>query len=52
MLQVASNSNNIALKHKQPANNILSGYLIKDGNVLFNDALNTFYLQLYGENIW
>ena len=20
----------------------------KDGNVLFNDALNTFYLQLYG----
>ena len=21
---------------------------IKEGNVLFNDALNTFYLQLYG----
>ena len=21
----------------------------KEGNVLFNDALNTFYLQLYGE---
>ena len=20
----------------------------KEGNVLFNDALNTFYLQLYG----
>ena len=20
----------------------------KDGNVLFNDALNTFYLRLYG----
>ena len=23
-------------------------YLRKEGNVLFNDALNTFYLQLYG----
>ena len=22
---------------------------MKEGNVLFNDALNTFYLQLYGE---
>ena len=22
----------------------------KEGNVLFNDALNTFYLQLYGRN--
>ena len=22
--------------------------LLKEGNVLFNDALNTFYLQLYG----
>ena len=21
---------------------------MKEGNVLFNDALNTFYLQLYG----
>ena len=21
---------------------------VKEGNVLFNDALNTFYLQLYG----
>ena len=25
-----------------------SQYLHKEGNVLFNDALNTFYLQLYG----
>ena len=25
---------------------ILPGW--KEGNVLFNDALNTFYLQLYG----
>ena len=25
------------------------GYIIrKEGNVLFNDALNTFYLRLYG----
>ena len=24
----------------------------KEGNVLFNDALNTFYLRLYGVNIW
>ena len=23
-------------------------YWKKEGNVLFNDALNTFYLQLYG----
>ena len=23
-------------------------WLRKEGNVLFNDALNTFYLQLYG----
>ena len=23
-------------------------YITKEGNVLFNDALNTFYLQLYG----
>ena len=23
-------------------------YLIQEGNVLFNDALNTFYLRLYG----
>ena len=22
--------------------------VMKEGNVLFNDALNTFYLQLYG----
>ena len=22
---------------------------MKEGNVLFNDALNTFYLQLYGD---
>ena len=29
----------------------LSEYILlgrKEGNVLFNDALNTFYLQLYG----
>ena len=24
--------------------------LVKEGNVLFNDALNTFYLRLY--DIW
>ena len=24
----------------------------KEGNVLFNDALNTFYLRLYGSGIW
>ena len=23
-------------------------YIMKEGNVLFHDALNTFYLQLYG----
>ena len=23
-------------------------YIWKEGNVLFNDALNTFYLRLYG----
>ena len=26
----------------------MSGYFIGIGNVLFNDALNTFYLRLYG----
>ena len=31
-----------ALKKK----NLIS--LMKEGNVLFNDALNTFYLRLYG----
>ena len=25
------------------------GHVQKEGNVLFNDALNTFYLRLYGE---
>ena len=24
------------------------GLALKEGNVLFNDALNTFYLRLYG----
>ena len=27
-----------------------SGMKGKEGNVLFNDTLNTFYLQLYGVN--
>ena len=26
----------------------LHGLLMKEGNVLFNDALDTFYLRLYG----
>ena len=26
----------------------LLGYISKEGNILFNDALNTFYLRLYG----
>ena len=25
-----------------------SDHLVKEGNVLFNDTLNTFYLWLYG----
>ena len=25
-----------------------NGFRLKEGNVLFNDALNTFYLRLYG----
>ena len=28
--------------------NMLLYFLRKEGNVLFNDALNTFYLRLYG----
>ena len=24
------------------------GTVLKEGNVLFNDALNTFYIRLYG----
>ena len=30
------------------ANVIINIKLRKEGNVLFNDALNTFYLRLYG----
>ena len=30
------------------SNNILKTKNLKEGNVLFNDALNTFYLRLYG----
>ena len=26
----------------------LTSVCLKEGNVLFNDALNTFYLRLYG----
>ena len=26
----------------------ISGGSTKEGNILFNDALNTFYLRLYG----
>ena len=26
----------------------MTGLCIKEGNVLFNNAFNTFYLQLYG----
>ena len=29
-------------------NNSLKFYTHEEGNVLFNDTLNTFYLQLYG----
>ena len=25
------------------------GYMVRERNGLFNDALNTFYLRLYGE---
>ena len=28
--------------------NVLQRFARKEGSVLFNDALNTFYLQLYG----
>ena len=38
---------NVALKWSK-RNHRCSVYR-KEGNVLFNDALNTFYLQLYGE---
>ena len=27
---------------------VIHGVIRKEGNVLFNDALNTFYLRLYG----
>ena len=30
------------------ASDICKGPFMKEGNVLFKDALNTFYLQLYG----
>ena len=29
-----------------------SGRGRKEGNILFNDALNTFYLRLYGVKTW
>ena len=31
---------------------IVQLYGRKEEHVLFNDALNTFYLQLYGVDIW
>ena len=30
------------------SNGYMASDLVKEGNVLFNDALNTFYLRLYG----
>ena len=33
---------------KRRTQHILFTVIWKEGNVLFNDALNTFYLQLYG----
>ena len=42
---------NIAASQLVPARSFFSFYFSsnrKEGNVLFNDALNTFYLRLYG----
>ena len=30
-------------------NNLINKWNLKEGNVLFNDALNTFYLWFYGK---
>ena len=45
------NNNNNNIKNKNNDNIIIIGTgsrRRKEGNVLFNDALNTFYLRLYG----
>ena len=38
--------------HSSITSNGLSIERKKERNVLFNDALNTFYLRLYGVSIW
>ena len=38
----------IAIGESFTSNNLFFLFNWKEGNVLFNDALNTFYLQLYG----
>ena len=39
---------NALLEHMHVENSFANGETRKEGNVLFNDALNTFYLWLYG----
>ena len=45
-----NNNNNNNIKNNNNDNIIIigTGSRRKEGNVLFNDALNTFYLRLYG----
>ena len=38
----------LTISHESPGKNMKRGISHKEGNVLFNDALNTFYLWLYG----
>ena len=46
MLKIASHTND-AMEVGRPESETISNGR-KEGNVLFNDALNTFYLRLYG----
>ena len=42
---------NVEYKHKDINENLiypLMSYITREGSVLFNDALNAFYLRLYG----
>ena len=48
MLAFGNNLNRERLKWCDRFDNITQNGRKKEGNVLFNDALNTFYLRLYG----
>ena len=47
-LSLASDDNLVFLKHSMYVSMNFCPRFYNEGNILFNDILNTFYLQLYG----